>query len=58
MWSYYGLKAFYFKYKVMKKIALFIVALGLMAIALVSCKASGDCPAYGEVHKYQVEQRY
>lgn len=42
----------------MKKITLIVIALGLMAIALVSCKASTDCPAYGEVHKYQVEQRY
>lgn len=42
----------------MKKIALIIIAFGLMAIALVSCKASGECPAYGEVHKYQVEQKY
>jgi hypothetical protein len=48
--------SFYPKY--MKKLLIAIVAIGLFALALSSCTSSTDCPAYGEVHKYQIEQRY
>lgn len=42
----------------MKKLVVFIAALILLAIVASSCRSSVDCPAYGEVQKYQVEQRY
>jgi hypothetical protein len=42
----------------MKKLLIAIIALGLYALAMTSCSSSTDCPAYGEVHKYQIEQRY
>ena len=42
----------------MKKILVAIIAAGLFILAVTSCKSSTDCPAYGEVHKYQIEQRY
>ena len=43
----------------MKKLLVAIIALGLLfAFALTSCTSTVDCPAYGEVHKYQIEQRY
>lgn len=42
----------------MKKIVIAIIALGLFALAVTSCTSTMDCPAYGEVHKYQIEQRY
>lgn len=44
--------------KYMKKLVVIIAALILLAIVAASCTSSTDCPAYGEVHKYQVEQRY
>jgi hypothetical protein len=44
--------------KYMKKLVVFIAALILLAIVASSCRSSVDCPAYGEVQKYQVEQRY
>lgn len=44
--------------KSLKKLAIVIAALILLAIVSSSCRSSVDCPAYGEVHKYQVEQRY
>jgi hypothetical protein len=42
----------------MKRILIAIIALGLFILAATSCSSSTDCPAYGEVHKYQIEQRY
>jgi hypothetical protein len=42
----------------MKKILIVIIAIGLYVLAMTSCSSSMDCPAYGEVHKYQIEQRY
>jgi hypothetical protein len=42
----------------MKKLLIAIIAFGLFALAMASCASSTDCPAYGEVHKYQIEQRY
>jgi hypothetical protein len=42
----------------MKKLVVAIIAIGLFSLALISCSSSTDCPAYGEVHKYQIEQRY
>jgi hypothetical protein len=42
----------------MKKVMIAIVAIGLFALAVTSCKSTTDCPAYGETHKYQIEQRY
>ena len=42
----------------MKKLLIAIIALGLFTLAMTSCSSSTDCPAYGEVHKYQIEQRY
>jgi hypothetical protein len=42
----------------MKKLLLAIIAFGLFVLAMTSCKLSTDCPAYGEVHKYQIEQKY
>jgi hypothetical protein len=42
----------------MKKLLIVIIALGLYILAMTSCSSSMDCPAYGEVHKYQIEQRY
>lgn len=42
----------------MKRLLIAIIALGLFALAMASCSSSTDCPAYGEVHKYQIEQRY
>jgi hypothetical protein len=44
--------------KSLKKLAIFIAALILLAVVASSCKSSMDCPAYGEVHKYQIEQKY
>jgi hypothetical protein len=44
--------------KSMKKLLIAIIALGLYALAMTACSSSTDCPAYGEVHKYQIEQRY
>ncbi len=48
----------YFTIKPMKKLLIAIIALGLYALALTACSSSTDCPAYGEVHKYQIEQKY
>jgi hypothetical protein len=48
----------HFTLKPMKKLLIAIIALGLYALALTACSSSTDCPAYGEVHKYQIEQRY
>ena len=44
--------------KSLKKLAIFIAALILLAVVASSCRTSTDCPAYGEVHKYQVENKY
>jgi hypothetical protein len=44
--------------KSLKKLAVIIAATILLAIVASSCRTSVDCPAYGEVHKYQIEQRY
>ena len=44
--------------KSLKKLAIFIAALILLAFVASSCRSTVDCPAYGEVHKYQMEQRY
>jgi hypothetical protein len=44
--------------KSFKKLAIFIAALVFLAIIASSCKSTMDCPAYGEVHKYQIEQKY
>jgi hypothetical protein len=43
---------------IMKKLLIAIIALGLFALAMASCSSATDCPAYGEIHKYQIEQRY
>ncbi|MCX6233979.1 MAG: hypothetical protein NT175_04530 [Bacteroidetes bacterium] len=42
----------------MKRILVFIATVILLAVTLSSCKTREKCPAYGESHKYQVEQRY
>jgi hypothetical protein len=42
----------------MKKIITVIIAIGLFVLAVTACTSSTDCPAYGETHKYQIEQRY
>jgi hypothetical protein len=44
--------------EIMKRLLIAFIALGLFALAMASCSSSTDCPAYGEVHKYQIEQRY
>jgi len=51
-------KAHHFTQKLMKKLLIAIIALGLYTLAMTSCSSSTDCPAYGEVHKYQIEQKY
>lgn len=52
------LKPGHFTHNYMKKLLIAIVALGLYALAMTACSSSVDCPAYGEVHKYQIEQKY
>lgn len=47
-----------FSLQLMKKILIAIIALGLFVLAMSSCTSTMDCPAYGETHKYQIEQRY
>jgi len=42
----------------MKRLLIAIVALGLFVLTMASCASSTDCPAYGETHKYQIEQKY
>jgi ABC-type phosphate/phosphonate transport system substrate-binding protein len=42
----------------MKRILIIVAAAIVIALAGASCSATTDCPAYGEVHKYQIEQRY
>ncbi len=42
----------------MKKIAIFLAVTLLACLFLSSCKSSERCSAYGEVHKFQVEQGY
>lgn len=42
----------------MKRVLLLIAALAILALTAVSCRSTYDCPAYGETHKYQIEQRY
>ncbi|HPE86546.1 MAG: hypothetical protein PHU97_12110 [Bacteroidales bacterium] len=42
----------------MKKLSLVLAAALLMTILLSSCKTRERCPAYGESHKFQVEQGY
>jgi archaellum component FlaG (FlaF/FlaG flagellin family) len=44
--------------KYMKKLVVFIAAVIFLAIVASSCSSSVDCPAYGEVQRYQIEQRY
>jgi len=44
--------------KIMKRLLIAIIAFGLFALAMASCASTTDCPAYGEIHKYQIEQRY
>ena len=48
----------YFYLDIMKRLLIAIIALGLFTLAMASCSSSTDCPAYGETHKYQIEQRY
>jgi hypothetical protein len=52
------LKSYHFTHNQMKKLLIAIIALGLYTLAMTSCSSSVDCPAYGEVHKYQIEQKY
>ncbi len=42
----------------MRKAAIIISALIILALSLSSCKPSQKCPAYGEHYKYQIEQKY
>jgi hypothetical protein len=51
-------KPHHFTLEPMKKLLIAIIALGLYSLAMTSCSSSMDCPAYGEVHKYQIEQKY
>jgi len=58
LYRYWLLKPYIFSMQSMKKFLVAIIATGLFILAVTSCKSSTDCPAYGEVHKYQIEQRY
>jgi hypothetical protein len=42
----------------MKRLVIIFFAAVVIALLAASCGASTECPAYGEVHKYQIEQRY
>jgi len=42
----------------MKKAVIVVVAVVLIGMFLSSCKTSEKCPAYGETHRYQIEQKY
>lgn len=42
----------------MKKFVIIFFAAVVIALLAASCGATTDCPAYGETHKYQIEQRY
>lgn len=42
----------------MKKTLILVVTIVMLGIVLSSCKTREKCPAYGESHKFQVEQRY
>jgi len=42
----------------MKKIALFITFVFMIALLATSCKSSSKCAAYGESHKFQRETKY
>jgi hypothetical protein len=42
----------------MKKTVLILVTVLLIGLFFSSCKTSEKCPAYGESHKFQVEQKY
>lgn len=42
----------------MKKVLIILAAVVITALAVSSCKSSQDCPAYGETHRYQIEQKY
>ena len=42
----------------MKRVIIIVAVLALVAFGISSCRSTMDCPAYGEVQKYQSEQRY
>lgn len=42
----------------MKKVVVLVITIVFIGLFLSSCKTSERCPAYGESHKFQVEQRY
>ena len=44
--------------KFMKRVIIIIAVIALIALGVASCRSTMDCPAYGEIQKYQVEQRY
>jgi hypothetical protein len=44
--------------KSLKKLTILIAVVFILVLATTSCRTTTDCPAYGEVHKYQIEQRY
>lgn len=37
----------------MKRTALFLASLFILALAISSCTTTKDCPAYGEAQKHQ-----
>jgi len=42
----------------MKKVLIIIAAVIITVLTISSCGSTTDCPAYGENHKYQIEQKY
>lgn len=35
-----------------------ILAMVILGMVVSSCKTREKCPAYGETHKFQIEQKY
>lgn len=44
--------------KSIKKVVFLAMALIVLGIFFSSCKTREKCPAYGETHKFQIEQKY
>jgi len=41
----------------MKRTAVFLISLFILALVATSCSTSKDCPAYGEAQTYQKSSR-
>jgi len=42
----------------MKKTLIILIMVVLIGMIFSACKTSEKCPAYGETHRYQIEQKY